>query len=450
MNRTKLFSAVMIALYSSASFAEININGFASIYAGKASGDSELYGYEDEFSFANESKFAIQVMADLTDSLTATAQLIARGNDDFNAAFEWAYVTYAIDGQSQLSAGKMRIPFYKYSDFLDVGYAYRWVRPPQSVYGLSFSTYEGLSYLHNGSLGDFDSTIQVLYGSLSEDIKALTGNDRAEMNNIMGINWTLSYDWFSYRIAYLVAEVNVDESNSPQLSGLIAGLDSYGLTQNADLLRVKEDDGYFLGTGFSIDYNNMLLDAEYTELEVENSVLAPQSQYFVSAGYRFDEFVVHTTFERNKDEHDQSRYNTVPVTVVHPQLGLLPVTTDPTNPNAPYLRDLTNAVYAASFVDTQTWSIGMRYDFHPSAAFKIDYSKLKDKPTGATTNVISFGVDLVFQLTSVRSKTRFVDGCKAGFCFRRYILIQLWILTIVSNKNTDTLCAFDNNKKGIT
>ncbi|QTH73365.1 porin [Pseudoalteromonas xiamenensis] len=396
----KTLVSLSIALACGASFsatADLRINGFASVYAGQATNDKQkVYGYDDDATFSNESKFAVQISADLTEGLTATSQVIARGSDDYNAEFEWAYITYHIDDSSQVNAGKMRIPFYKYSDYLDVGYAYRWVRPPQSVYGLSFSTYEGASYLRTDTLGDWDSSLQLLYGNLSEDIIAYTYADPAEMKSIWGINWTMSRDWFSARAAYLVADVSIDELNSAPLSQLIAGLNNYGLSNEASKLQTNEDSGYFLGVGFSIDYNDILVDAEYTELEVDDSVLAPQEQFFVSVGYRIGSVTIHSTYEENQDKHKASRFDTVPLTINHPQLGTIPVTTDPTNPNAPTLRALTNAALNGVHVDTSTWSVGMRYDFHPSAAFKLDYSSLDNNVTNTRTGVVTAGVDVVF------------------------------------------------------
>lgn len=75
--------------------ADVNISGFASVNAGKVlSGDGvPHYGvpptfladypivsaYTEEFSFEPESLFGLQVKADLSDGLSATAQIVARG-----------------------------------------------------------------------------------------------------------------------------------------------------------------------------------------------------------------------------------------------------------------------------------------------------------------------------------------------------------------------------------
>ncbi|MDP4945962.1 MAG: hypothetical protein NWQ48_10655, partial [Alishewanella sp.] len=44
----------------------------------------------------------------------------------------------------------------------------------------------------------------------------------------------------------------------------------------------------------------------------------------------------------------------------------------------------------------KTWNLGARYDFHPSAAFKVQYSSEKNDSTGDRIGLIALGVDLVF------------------------------------------------------
>ncbi|MEM5513548.1 porin [Pseudoalteromonas sp. AS84] len=376
MKKLSVAVAVCAVLASSYASAEVRINGFASIVGGKSlDSDSTLYGYDDDISFKNESKFALQLSADLHEKLTATAQIIARGEDDFDATFEWAYVTYEYSDELQFSAGKMRVPFYKYSDFLDVGYAYRWVRPPKSVYGIPFSTYEGVSVVYSSQLGDWDSTLQGFYGAFDGDIDVFGTELPAQLNNLGGINWSLSYDWFSARAAYIVADTSISSEDSG-LIGLVSVLSDSGLTNTANDLITEEDKTSFVGVGFSIDYENFLFDAEYTQFEVEDSILPEQSQYYASVGYRIDSVIVHFTYEDNDDKHDSSRFNTIE--------------------SIPTLNSAVNGALEGLRAQSNVYTIGARYDFHPSAAFKIDFSRFEDDITDTDTDVVAVGVDLVF------------------------------------------------------
>ena len=45
-------------------------------------------GYDDNIDFSQQSNFAIQFDADIND-VTATAQLIARGENDYDVDMEW-------------------------------------------------------------------------------------------------------------------------------------------------------------------------------------------------------------------------------------------------------------------------------------------------------------------------------------------------------------------------
>nr|WP_192992847.1 porin [Pseudoalteromonas citrea] len=391
-----LSAAVGLACISATAHAEIRINGFASIVAGQTLDDNtSLYGYDDDISYKNESMFALQLSSDLQDGLSATAQIVARGNEDFDAEFEWAYVSYQINDDLKVSGGKMRIPFYRYSDFLDVGYAYRWVRPPQSVYSFAFSTYEGLNLLHNTTLGDWDSSVQVIYGSFEDTVPSGAGAmpEDIKLNDLMGVNWTVSYDWFSARAAYLVAETSI---NASSVTGLTAALNGYGLSNQANNLLINKDDGSFFGLGISVDYDSFLFDAEYTEIEVTDSLLPDQTQYYASIGYRLDEWTLHLTYESNDDEHDSNRLNTVPVSITGPNNTVVPVSLDPTNANSPLLKDLTNQVYLGAKQESSTVTVGARYDFHPSAAFKIDLSRFNDDVTDQDIDVLAVAIDLVF------------------------------------------------------
>jgi len=381
MKKLSVAVAICCALATSSASAEVRINGFASIVGGKSlDSDQTLYGYDDDISFKNESVFALQLTADLQEKLTATAQIVARGENDFDADFEWAYLTYEFSDDLQLSAGKMRLPLFRYSDFLDVGYTYRWVRPPQSVYNLPFSTYEGLSLLHTTQLGDWDSTVQVVYGSFDDNIAVVSVNGDTELNNMAGVNWSLSYDWFSARAAYFVADTSIDIADDTTdgmvINGFEEALRNSGFSEQANDIAINEDDSYFLAFGFSIDYNNILFDAEYTEFEVKNSALAKQTQYYTSLGYRMDEWLVHLTYENNDDEHDSNRYNALP--------------------NVPQLNDGLNQVLEGSKAKSNVYTIGARYDFHPMAALKVDFSRLKDDISNTETDVVAVGVDLVF------------------------------------------------------
>lgn len=382
--------SVLAALgFAPAANAELQINGFASIKAGVSlDDDKSLFGYDDSVSLKPESLFALQTTASLGEGLTATAQIMARGSKDFDAEFEWAYLSYELSDNATISAGRLRIPFYRYSDFLDVGYAYNWLRPPSTVYNLPFSNFDGVNYVNNHTIGDWDSTVQLSFGSFDGDVSLVSDNDPAKLESLAGINWTLSYDWFTARAVYMQAETTISFENDPS-GQLVSGLNLFGslFPVQGARLEVREDDSSFFGLGFSVDKDNWLVDAEMTVVEVEDSLVADQEQYYVSLGYRFDEITVYTTFEHQEYTHDYSLAYTLPATIELPNA-------DGTSSVVP-LQATYAALLGSQEREDDVISVGMKYNFHPAAAFKLDYTT-RDRKGGDEISVLSAGVDLVF------------------------------------------------------
>jgi predicted porin len=373
MKKTWLAMMIAAAVASAAVQAEVNINGFASIKAGKASSGDSLYGYTDEIDFKNESLFAVQFQSDLGEKLSVTAQLMARGNNDFDAEFEWAFLTYQLDDAWRLNAGRLRTPFYKYSDFRDVGYAYDWLRTPQSVYDLGFDTIEGVSVYHSGSINDMQSSVQLVFGAYDGEVTLQGTKAPAQINNILGASWELSQEWLAVRVAYLVGKVTVD---APVFNPLFGALNGAGLNSIVKSIDFDEDDGSFFGLGMNYDRNNWLMVAEYTHVKVKDTFYANQDSYYVSLGHRFDSLTPYISYEKDEDDAKPAIYAGLPA-------------------NFPLLLPIATVVMSQEYENT-AWNLGLRYDFHPAAAFKVELTSSKNNMTNQKDSLIAVGVDLVF------------------------------------------------------
>lgn len=380
MKKHLLNIAIVAALSSASAYANTTVNGFASIKAGMttSSGDS-LYEYTDEIDFKTGSLFALQVKSDLGDKLSVTGQLLGRGNNDFNVEFEWLYLSYQLSDSLTLSAGRIGVPFFKYSDFKDVGYAYLWHTVPQSVYsGVGFTKVEGISLYYTTSLGTFDATAQLLYGSASDtnpifDMPAATRQDK-----VLSLNVEVSRDWYAFRAAYVQGDITVaSDAFTPLTNALFStGVPAFqGLAAELDF---NNDKGTFYGLGVTLEPGNWNLVFEYNNIGIENSFYSDRTNYYLSAGYRFDKLQPFVVFEREDHKSKDSIYQPF-VGVLPPQL-LLPVI----------------GVVEGQLFDATTLSAGLRYDFHPSAAFKIQFSSQKDKSTDKSVGLFTAGVDLVF------------------------------------------------------
>lgn len=376
--------ALLGCLSANAAHADVAINGFASIKGGMTTGnDEQLYGYDNDFNLKNESLFALQLKADLGEKLSVTGQLIGRGSKDFDVGFEWAFVTYELAENMLVNAGRLRTPFYKYSDFKDVGYAYDWLRVPQGVYGLGFDNIEGVSFYRTAQLGSLESTLQLVAGAYDGSAVISGLEVDAEIKNIVGITWEVASGNLSARVAYLTGKVTIDAQSASlgenfTVGNLFGTLNTLGLANLVGDIDIQNEKGSFLGLGLTYDNGDWIAVSEITKVKVNNSFISDQNNYYVSLGKRFNSVTPYVSYEvednNSKDAIFEPFQSALPPQLLVPVQGLV----------------------RSQERSAKTWNIGARYDFHPSAAFKVQYSSEKNDTSDSRAGLIAVGVDLVF------------------------------------------------------
>jgi hypothetical protein len=340
--------------------AEIAFNGFANIVAGQTtSSDQQLYGYDDKLDFKNGSLFALQATSDLGEGLGVTAQIISRGTNEWSPEFEWAYISYDATDELRFLVGRQRVPFYMYSDFLDVSYAYPWITPPEGVYSVPFDSFDGLGAIYSTSLGEFDTTVQFIYGGNSDDLAAL-GDAPADFEDLMGLSLTVNRDWLTLRAGYIQTNMNIYMGN-PQDNPLYTGWNAIGFPEVANNFVIEDDTGDFIELGFQVDYEGIVVIGEYTSLTLNNTPIADADSYYVMAGYRFDSFMIHMTYGVDEDSKDS--FTTGIPSDSLPIAGLIAVTDA-------FTENLTE--------ESAYYTMGLRWDFHESAALKFEYTSYSD------------------------------------------------------------------------
>jgi hypothetical protein len=371
------------------SAAEIQYRGFASIVGGSTlASDETLYGYEDTLNFRNDSLMALQMDATLDSNLSATMQIMSRGANSYEPVVEWAYLTYKFSDEFQVSAGRIRIPFYRYSDFMDVRYTYNWLKAPQTVYGFDFAGYDGLSGVYSTQFGRWDSSLQIIFGQFEGE----TSGFDATLEDLKGFSWTMTRDWLTLRAGYVSSKGTIEVEDIEQLA---SGVEAVGAGFGQDLsgvgsaIRLDGDAGDYYGLAVGVDYNNVLFDAEYIEYAVDDSLAAATSAYYIAAGYRFGKWIPMLTYSRAKADPQDDLLNALPASAAGLPFG------DPSTGPVPTLEQLLIGAVAATETETKLMDVVLRYDFHHSAAFKLAWTQ-EENMNGDKNQLLRFGVDLVF------------------------------------------------------
>ena len=117
-----LYFTFLICVLSLPAKAAIKFSGYGSVIAGKTLGTvddpfnpgqkrdeiltADFYDvgqYTNDLTFNAESIFALQAVMDLSPDFKVTAQLVAKGVDDFEPEFDWYYLTYHIPSLNQIT-----------------------------------------------------------------------------------------------------------------------------------------------------------------------------------------------------------------------------------------------------------------------------------------------------------------------------------------------------------
>jgi len=408
MNRYVISALIVCCLASPASAQTWDFNGFASAGGGMVLDDGEsYYGFDDSLGFEEDSKIGLQFDVDLTDKWSATVQGVARGRDDWEAEVEWAYLSYEVNRNWTVRAGRLRGPFYMISDYLEVGYAYPWLRPPKEVYDrLPISAFEGIDVIYSTSIGGWDLQAQTYY---AETHKLIDFAGEAADTDIehTGIVFTGSNEWLTLRGSYHYGETEIYVASLDPLFGALQQLGA-GLVQTGTQLGIpplvdagigvqgipgdmiiSDKSAAFVEAGFIVDPGeNWFVRGEWTGLRYDRHIIPESTSYYTTGGLRHRNFSYFLTFAND---------TTDPQTGFSDPLVAASAIIAPLDPaTAATLDALAAAVDGAGFLpeDLKTWTLGMRWDFADSMAFKAEYAR---SDTGFSDyDAVSFGVDMVF------------------------------------------------------
>lgn len=375
----KLLTIAALTASAFTANAEIRINGFANMVGGITSSDESLYGYDDQVSFSSESVFAIQVSGDINNKMTATGQIVARGNNDYEADFEWAYLTYQATDNTSISVGRLRLPLFKYSASKDVGYSYHWVTAPRSVYDVNFNNLDGLRVDYSNYAGDLEYNLQAAFGTVSSDLDTAAGPGTLDLKNVMLVSAEAVYNYLKVRGSHVSGKGTVV---LPSLDATFGALRGVGLNELAGNLEFNDDTGTFTGFGIEYDTFDWFVSGEWTEIEIEDSFNPTNSAFYVTAGLRKGKWTPSITYEKF-DANNQLKFLD--------KVAALPADVQPT----------ANAVVVGlqqPFVNEyNVTSFSIRYDMDSNVALKADLSKYSDNLDSAgDANLLRVAVNYVF------------------------------------------------------
>ncbi|WP_394130046.1 porin [Shewanella maritima] len=266
---------------------KFNFNGFISVGYQSADNSAGYNGATTSADFEQDSKLGFQGTFNISNQTQAVLQLMMRGDNDWEVEAEWAYISHRFDNGLQARAGKLRVPLFMYSDYLDVGYAQPFARPPGEVYDqVPFSSYTGGDLSYDVEFEDSTLTMQAFGGQ--SDVE--TDTVELDLSNVLGANISWTDLTWTLRGVY----------GQTQLDGSL-------LDDGNAILPVNDETATFTGVGGSYDNGSFIAIAEWTQMEIDG-LLADNESGYITLGYRINQFTPYVTaaYLKTTDEAERA------------------------------------------------------------------------------------------------------------------------------------------------
>jgi hypothetical protein len=357
---------------------DTNMGLFAGVGQPSGAGTSGTFGVD--------TKLGGQVNASANDMLSTTVQVISRrnGHGNFKPTVEWAFVKAQVMPELAFRAGRIGLPIYMVSDYLNVNYSNLWIRPPSEVYAqVTASHFTGADAIYKETVNSTVLTAQVFYGPSTIHSASVVHADRQ-----WGINATAEFDdGITLRVGTSKTKLTLDNA---RLQGLVRAIEQTPYASVGEDLAVDHKQAQFSAASISYDQDNWIASFEFSKRKT-SSFFASTTGWAATVGYRLGKFTPYAVVSQIKRDSSNVN-NTIPKT----------------NPALAGLSGAVDGLIESQYLAQKNQSIGMRWDAFKNLDVKLQYDHIRPQSGapglfnrvepgfGAAVNVYSAVIDFVF------------------------------------------------------
>lgn len=336
------------------------INGF--LTAGATKADPEISdannSFSDDISFDTDSVVGLQASFQVNEKTDVTVQMVARAAEDWEMEAEWAFLRYQISEDLSFRAGRLRLPINLFSESVEVGFSYPWVRPPSEVYSLPINNFEGVDLIYAKNIGDWAAQLQVFAGNDNDDI--------FQTNELYGANVTLSSGPWMLRTSASSFSFDVDVA-------------SFSPIEQVEFI---EDGGTYYTLAGMYDDGDWLLLSEISTFNADQANIFRDSDAgYITVGKYIGKWMPHLTLAKSYTTNEPDPYTlfTIPVEII------------PNPGDDPIIIGIPISSETLEYTGT-SYTMGLRYNLTANASAKMEwthYSQFDD--TGGIWTNLRFG-----------------------------------------------------------
>jgi hypothetical protein len=249
-------------------------------------GESE---FENEFTYRTDSKAGIQFDYRLSPEWTATLQLTTAGKNDWSVDTDYAYLKWQAQDWLAIRAGRLRLPFFMYSESISVGFTYPWARPPLGFYITSIANFEGADALITFETGDFVHLLQPYFGTGDG---TLPNGLRTSARDGMGIVYEISKGNLTGRLQALQIDSTLTASGD---LGAIPENVVTGILEGWGAERI-----HYYTAGLRYDNGDLLVLSELSRIDSEGTPGRDIEAGYITIGYTLGQFQPYATYMKTQ------------------------------------------------------------------------------------------------------------------------------------------------------
>ncbi len=386
-----LMGAMLMTAAPAIAEVQWDFSGFASIGAGKLSDDTlEFMDYTgDEWSMDSDSALALQAIMQTGDRWSVTGQVLAKGftfgeYSPYEPQLEWLFVSYEITPELRVRGGRLRLPYFVYSESLEIGYSYPWVRPPIEMYANflePFANFDGIDLTLQKQMGDFDNEFKIFGGSAKKEYR---GRD-VNIEKTAGFAVLSRWDEFTFRYCYNWNRMSIYDPNLQypidmyhQVEEVANSLHFDGAEifgDIADTLRLDSKVYQYHGLGAQWEHDAWTVIAERLTTQGPGKQFSFENDgWYLTVAHQIDDWMPYVSIGEYRSEMDPKINRRI--------LASYNVIAEGLNDQVDTLRSQTMEGIDDLSVYHKSTTLGIRYDFHPSAALKLETEYFNFKSTG--------------------------------------------------------------------
>lgn len=384
---------LILASHSRIQAVELTYNGFATLGVTYAKHDQLNYRStllnrpRNGLSFTTDSVVGAQVNAVFDKNWESVAQVVIQDRADAKASnyIEKAFVRYKINRNWAMRLGRMDSNFYMLSDFRAVGYAYPWARPPVDFYSGSSvaAANDGIDIQYTTDVGQGVLKLGLLLGESKARLNGESGKFYADFEDLFGFN--IEYTTNNLRLKTTYATATISDFEFGGFDEFITAFKAVPPTlwpqapMIIDAFEPEGDKAEFVSAGFKYDNSAWQVQAEIATFSAD-WILFPNSKFgYLSVGYSFNQFLPYVLIAANRPDAAYAQI----------QAPELPSNTPPELvQNIGLIALLANDSASNQFVDQNTLSAGVRWDFADEwvMKFQVDHIRMRSPGSGLFGN----------------------------------------------------------------